>query len=158
MGAFISICSMRYLVSSTSARALSTLARERGDLGLVGSLVQRHGGLLHAQVLLGQAQVDPALLALQAADDLRLRSLQLGALHRVAGGGQVAPVLLGGDAGLGDGLVEGGLGLLERGLLLLQLLPRAAGVEADHRLALLHGGRRRRQPHDAQLRARSRAR
>ena len=54
--------------------------------------------------------------------------------------GEVALVLLGGDAGLRHGLVQRGLGLLQRGLLLLKLLFGAAGIEADHGLALLDDG------------------
>jgi hypothetical protein len=43
---------------------LVALARERSGLGAVGSRVQVHGGLLHAQFLLREAQIDAALFAL----------------------------------------------------------------------------------------------
>ena len=59
-------------------------------------------------------------------------------------------VLLGGDVGLGGGLLQTGLRLLESGVLLLQLLLGAAGVEADHGIAFFDCAAGRRLPYDAQ--------
>ena len=101
--------------------------------------MQVDGGFLHAQFLLRQAQIDAALLALQLADDLGFGGLQLGLFDVVLGAAQVALVLLGGDARVGDGLVQRGLRLFQRGLFFVQLLLRAAGIEAHHRIAFLHG-------------------
>ncbi len=114
--------------------------------------MQRHRGLLHAQLLFRQAEVDFALLALQRAHDLRLRGFEARPLYVVARGGEVQLVLLGGDARLGRGLIQRGLRLAKSGLLLLQLLAGAAGVEANYRLARGDRISRRGQPHDLQIR------
>ena len=142
---------MRDFVSVTSAGRLVAQARKRGDLRLLGSGVQVHGGLLHLELLLGHAEIDLALLALDAADDLLLGGLQPRFFDVVPGVGEIGGVLLRGNPGLGQLLVERGLGLLQRRLLLLQRLLGAAGVEADNWLALLHPFARRRQPGDPQV-------
>ncbi len=117
---------------------LVALPRQRCDLGFAGRVMQIDGGLLHAQFLFRQAQIDAALFALQFADDLRLGCLHLGLFHVVFRSAQIAVVLLGGDARIGHGLVERSLRLFQCSLFLLQLLLCAAGVEADHRIAFLH--------------------
>src|SRR5580700_5016550 len=100
--------------------------------------MQIDGGLLYAQFLLRQAQIDAALFALELADDLGLGSLHLGLLYVVLGSAEIALILLGGDARVGDCLIERSLRLFQRGFLFLQLLLGAAGIEANYRVAFLH--------------------
>ena len=97
---------------------LVALAGEGGDLGAIGGGVQIDGGLLDFEFLLGDAVIDLAGFALEAADDLLFGGFQAGALDGELGVGEIGLVLLGGDFGLGERLIEGGLRLAEGGLLL----------------------------------------
>ena len=117
----------------------------------VGGGVQIDGGLLDFEFLLGDAVIDLAGLALEAADDLLFGGFEAGAFDGEIGVGEFGLVLFGGDFGLGEGLIEGGLGLAEGGLLLHERLLRAGGIEFDDAFALLDGGSGRGHPGDAEV-------
>ena len=102
-------------------------------------------------LLFGDAQVDAALFSLKTAHDLGFGSFQPGALDGIVRVEQIAFILLGGDARLGDGLIERGLGLAQLGLLLLELLLSAGGIEADDGVARLDRFAGRGEPGDAQI-------
>ena len=88
------------------------------------------GGLLHFELLLRHAEIDLALFTFDLAYDFLLGNLQAGALDRELSVGKIALILLGGDTGLRNGLIEGGLGLAEGRFLLKELLLGAGGIEA----------------------------
>ena len=99
--------------------------------------MQIDGGLLNFEFLLGDAVIDLRRLALEAADDLLFGGFQTGAFDGEIGVGEFGFVLFGGDFGLRQGLIEGGLGLAEGGFLLHELLLRAGGIEFDDGFAFL---------------------
>ena len=109
---------MRALVISTSDWAWSRWRVREAILERVGGGVEIDGGLLDFEFLLGDAVIDLALLALEAADDFLFGGFEAGAFDGETGVGEVGLVLLGGDFGLGEGLIESGLRLAEGGLLL----------------------------------------
>ena len=105
-------------------------------------------GFLDTKFLLREAQIDAAFLALEGADDLGFGRLHPGLFDVIFRGAEIALILLGGDAGVSDGLIEGGLRLLEGGLFFVELLLGAAGIETDHGIADLDGASGRRLPDD----------
>ncbi len=147
-----SIMTRRRLVSSTWDWA-SSRSRARDAVLASSDLLVKHGrGLLHFELLLREAEIDLAFLTLDGADDGLFGGFELGLFDLVGSGLEVELVLFGGDAGLGDGLVERGLGLGERGCLLFQFLLRAAGIELDDDFTGLDGSAGGGQPDDLKIR------
>ncbi len=112
----------------------------------------RDAGLPDFQPLLGHGEIERALFALDGADDRFFGRFQARAFGLVLGGGEVESVLIGGDARVSDGLIERGLGLLQRGFLFDQVLLSAAGIEADDGFASLDLAAGRGQPDDLEVR------
>jgi len=127
-------------------------AGEGADAGAVGSGVEIGGGLRHFELLLAEPQVDAALGGLDLTDDLLLGDFEGGLLDVELGVGVVAFVLVGGDARLGDGLVERCLGLLKGGLFCWSCCSAALESKPDHDVALVDHGAGGGQPGDAELR------
>ncbi|MCX6633369.1 MAG: hypothetical protein NTW28_37715 [Candidatus Solibacter sp.] len=127
------------------------LARKGGDARAVGGGVEIDGGFLDFELLLGDSVVDLAGLALETGDDLLFGGFKPGALDGEIGVGEVGSVLIGGDFGLGEGLIEGGLGLTEGGLLLHEGLLGTGGIEFDDGFAFLDAGSGRGHPGDAEV-------
>jgi len=94
-----------------------TEARLRSDFGIVAFAMKIGGGLLHADLLLGEAEIDFALLAFHGADDSFLGRFKASLFAIEAGAGEIEAILIGGDAGVGLGLFERGLRLIESNLL-----------------------------------------
>ena len=113
--------------------------------------MERDGSLRHLALLLGDAQVDAALFSLKTAHDFGFGGFQPGTLDGILRVEKIAVILLGGDARLGHGLIERGLGLAQLRLLLLELLLSAGGVEADDGVAGLDQFTGRGEPGDAQI-------
>src|ERR1035441_6219828 len=123
----------------------------RGDAGTVGGGVKIDGGLLDFEFLLGDAVIDLAGLALEAADDFLFGGFEAGAFDGETGVGEIGFILFGGDFGLGKGLIEGGLGLAEGGFLLHEGLVSAGGIEFDDGVGLFDAFTGRGHPGDAEV-------
>ena len=88
----------------------------------------------------GDAEIDLALLALDLADDFLSWRLRGGRFSTVKlGVGEVALVLFGGDVGLGEGLIEGGLAWRRAASFCSSCCSEALESKRDDGFALLHG-------------------
>src|ERR1019366_7341434 len=131
--------------------SLIAQAGEGGDFGAIGGSVKIDGGLLDLEFLAGDAVIDLAGLALEAADDLLFGGFEAGGVDGEVGVGEIGLVLFAGYFGLGEGLLEGGLGLAQGCLFLHEGFLSAGGIELNYGVALLDGGTGRGHPGDAEV-------
>ena len=126
-------------------------ASERGDLGVVRCGMQFDGRLLHFELLLGEGEIDEALLAINLAFDCLLGRFETRTFDRILRLSELALILLRSDLRLRQGLVERCRCLTELGFFLCELLGGARRIELDQAFTRFDAFAGRRHPGDAEV-------